>query len=184
MNSAVFIKTPKGVQEIETKANGLSTIERWVLIYIDGKRTLEDLKTLPRVNDLHGIITMLEGAGYITPLNGASASSTPLPASPVVTPVATPAVSQPAPTTSASIFRELPATFDSAKFGMAKNFMINTLNTFQGFYGVTALVRKLDHCQTHEELRSLYDEWYSAIIGTRQGLKQERTLREKLLAVL
>lgn len=60
MITAIFAKTPKGVEEVQTKANGLSMIERWVLISIDGKRTFDDLKNLPRVEDLDGILTRLE----------------------------------------------------------------------------------------------------------------------------
>ncbi|QTR45956.1 hypothetical protein J9253_18525 [Thiothrix litoralis] len=170
MTTAVFIKTPKGVEEVETKANGLAMIQRWVLISIDGKRTFADLKTLPRVNDLEGILTFLETGGYITPV------STP-------TSVGSDMAKQ-APNTALSIFRPLPATVDPKTFGMAKHFMINTLNAFCGSYGATALVRSIDQCQTHEELRALFDRWHEDIANTRQGQKQGKDLQKKLLDVL
>ncbi|MGB3916557.1 hypothetical protein J9253_18550 [Thiothrix litoralis] len=164
MPTAVFIKTPKGVEEVETKANGLSMIQRWVLISIDGKRTFEDLKTLPRVNDLSGILVLLETGGYITPVKAP--------------------VNLAPPVANLSLFRALPATFDPKTFSMAKHFMINTLNAFKGPYDATSLVRNIDHCQTHEELRALFEQWHEEIGNTRQGQKQGKDLQKKLLDVL
>ena len=168
MINTVFAKTPKGIQEVETKANRLSMMQRWVLIYADGKRTRKDFQTLPRITDLEGILAFLEDDGYITPLNTSPAGD-----------VAFAAIPQ-----KLSIFRELPAAFDPTKFNMAKNFMMNTLNTFQGLYGSTGLVRAIDHSQTHEELRTLFDQWYEALLTTRQGKKQGEDLRVKLLDVI
>ena len=174
MTITIFAKTPKGIEEVETKANGLSRLERSVLIYIDGKRTREDLKVLPRVSDeLITILGALETGGYIMP-------------KPVAPPDTRPA---PAPRTDitpakSDIFRQLPAKFEPEKFNMAKHFMINTLNFFKGQYGATSLVRRIDLCQTHEDLRTHFDVWHEVITGTKQGQKQERELREKLLAVL
>jgi hypothetical protein len=173
MTTAVFIKTPKGIEEVETKANGLSMIQRWVLISIDGKRTFEELKTLPRVNDLNSILILLETDGYITPVK-TSINVIPIPN------VATNQTADITPT----LFRTLPATFDPKQFSMAKNFMINTLNTFCGAYGVTALVSSIDHCQTHEELRALFKRWHEDIGNTRQGQKQGKDLQKKLLDVI
>jgi hypothetical protein len=62
--------------------------------------------------------------------------------------------------------------------------MVNTLNAFKGFYGATSLVRSIDHCQTHEELRDLFDAWHESISGTRQWQKQGADLQKKLLDVI
>lgn len=172
MTSMIFAKTPKGIEEVETKANGLSRLQRWVLIYIDGKRTFEELKTLPRVDDLGSILKFLEAGAYIAPINNAPNR------------VASPPAAQPISATKSSFFRELPATFDPAKFDMAKHFMINTLNFFKGQYGATNLVRSIDLCETHADLRTHFDAWHEAIASTKQGQKQEGELRKKLLAVL
>ncbi|MDX9989724.1 hypothetical protein [Thiothrix unzii] len=181
MTTAIFGKTPKGIQEVETKANGLSMIERWVLISVDGKRTFEDLKALPRVNDLNAVLTLLETGGYIRKVGSSSASVTNAAAN-TATPT-TPNTAN-AASGSATRFRELPARFDPATFNMAKNFMVNTLNAFKGFYGATSLVRSIDHCQTHEELRALFDAWHESISGTRQWQKQGADLQKKLLDVI
>lgn len=82
----VFEKTPKGQEEVKDKAHGLSMIERRVLIFINGKRTLDDLKALPRVADLDGIISLLQTEGYISETEAATAKTseqnTPAPNSP------------------------------------------------------------------------------------------------------
>ncbi|MBU1723047.1 MAG: hypothetical protein KJ892_04230 [Gammaproteobacteria bacterium] len=184
MTTAIFAKTPKGIEEVETKAHGLSRLERSVLIYVDGKRTEEDFKILPRVSaELDNILAMLESGGYITPV-GMAASPAAHPAPAVLTNNAPSPVADPVSGVTSTIFRELPATFDPAKFNMAKNFMTNTLNAFKGPYGATTLVRNIDHCQTHEELRALFDQWHEAIANTRQGQKQGKDLQAKLLDVL
>lgn len=72
---AVFEKTPKGQEEVKSKAHGLSMIERRVLIFIDGKRTLDDLKSLPRVTDLDGIIGLLQTEDYITQIEELTAKA-------------------------------------------------------------------------------------------------------------
>lgn len=157
-----FEKTTKGLDEIKNKTHGLSIIERRVLIFIDGKRTFDDLKSLPRVTDLDGIISLLETEGYITQaVVSAAPSDEPL-----------------------SPFRELPAIFQQDKFDMAKHYMTNTLNHFKGFYGATRLVREIDECQTHEELRGFYEAWCEGIEGTRAGNKRMEKLQKDLLVVL
>lgn len=172
----VFEKTLRGQEEIKNKAHGLSMVERRVLICIDGKRTFDDLKSLPRVTDLDSIISFLQTGSYIAQVAEAAASplthEIPLSGSQEQS-------GEPLPP-----FRELPATFQPDKFNMAKHYMINTLNHFKGFYGATRLVRELDNCQTHEELRGFYDAWYQGIEGTRAGKKRMDKLRKDLLDVL
>jgi len=177
MTISVYAKTPKGIQEVETKANGLSMRERWVLIYVDGKRTLEDLKVLPRVDNLMDILSQLEAGGYIEPLKTTASQNT-VSATNSHASVVSPA------SVNVLTFRPLPVRFDPDKFTMAKNFMINTLNAFKGMYGATSLVRDIDRCQTHEALRGLFDRWDEAISGTVQGKKQSADLRKKLLDVI
>lgn len=179
MTLAVFAKTQKGKDEVETKSGGLSLLVRRVLIFIDGKRTVNDLKALPKLDDLPGILQKLESEGYITQTNAAPAmptASTPAKAAP-------PAPSA-APPVSASPFRPLPAAVDPVKLQMARNFMANTLNTFVGTFGASGLINRLDRCQDHAELRALFDDWYQAIASSRQGKREADNLRQKLLEVI
>lgn len=52
----VFIKTPKGREEVDSKSGGLSLIMRRVLIFLDGKRTLREVQALPKIDDVSKLL--------------------------------------------------------------------------------------------------------------------------------
>ncbi|WP_298610769.1 hypothetical protein [uncultured Thiothrix sp.] len=186
--NAVFAKTPKGREEIDSKAGGLSLIMRRVLIFLDGKRTLSEVKALPKIDDVEQIISSLEKQGYIQLLSG-EAGTTPTPNANHVNHLlvnrvdsnTVPAFISPARN---GQFRPLPARLDAAQLKMAKNFMANTLNAFVGTFGSSALINRIERCDDHESLRAIYDDWLNAIIGTKQGRKDAENLKSKLLEVL
>lgn len=187
--NAVFIKTPKGREEIESKAGGLSLITRRVLIFLDGKRTLREIQTLPKIDDVEQIIRNLESAGYIQLVSSESTTTgsqaSPQSANPLLAnrsnPNILPAFIPPARNGN---FRPLPEHHDAAQFKMAKNFMTNTLNAFVGTFGSSALISRIDRCENHEALREIYADWLNAIMGTKQGKKDLENLKTKLLEVL
>lgn len=158
----IFAKTPKGQEEIATKSGGLSPRVRRVLIMIDGKRSVDDLRSLLQSDDLQHTLGMLEEDAYI-----AVASST---------------KGEPLPSITA--FSELPATHDPVRLQQARNFMTNTLNAFVGALGTSALLNRIEAAQSHEALRAQYDEWYHAIVMSREGRREAEALRSKLLAVI
>lgn len=166
----VFTKTRKGQEEIETKAGGLSPRVRRVLIFVDGKRTVDDLRGMLQSDDLQHTLGMLEEEGYIevgavTDADGrAAVPDAPLP-----------------PVTA---FRELPAELDKERLQKARNFMINTLNHFVGPLGANPVLENIYRCHDHEGLRGVYDAWYHAIVMSREGKRQAETLRAKLLEVI
>lgn len=185
--NAVFIKTPKGRDEIDSKSGGLSLIMRRVLIFLDGKRTLREIQTLPKIDDVEQIIHSLEKAGYIQ-LVGTNAEPTP-PATNHANPLlanrddqsSLPAFIAPALNGN---FRPLPAQTDPTQLKMAKNFMANTLTAFVGTFGSSALLNRIERCENHEALREIYTDWLNAISGTKQGKKDAEALKVKLLEVL
>ena len=61
----VFAKTPKGHEEITSKAGGLTPRVRRVLIFVDGKRTVDELRGMLQSDDLQHTLGMLEEEGYI-----------------------------------------------------------------------------------------------------------------------
>ncbi len=61
----VFAKTQKGHDEIATKAGGLSPRVRRILIFVDGKRSVEELRSMLLADDLQHTLGMLEEEGYI-----------------------------------------------------------------------------------------------------------------------
>jgi hypothetical protein len=178
--NAVFIKTPKGREEIESKTGGLSLLTRRVLIFLDGKRTLREVQALPKINDVEHIIQNLEQAGYIQLISTEPALKNDQ-ASIQVNTNGVPAFIPPARNGN---FRPLPERYDAAQLKMAKNFMANTLNAFVGTFGASALINRIERCETHEALREVYDDWLKAIMGTKQGKKDAENLKAKLLEVL
>ena len=61
----VFAKTPKGHEEITSKAGGLTPRVRRALIFVDGKRTVDELRGMLQSDDLQHTLGMLEEEGYI-----------------------------------------------------------------------------------------------------------------------
>ncbi|HPY39694.1 MAG TPA: hypothetical protein PLM98_04185 [Thiolinea sp.] len=188
MNS-VFIKTPKGREEIDSKAGGLTLIMRRVLIFLDGKRTLREVQALPKIDDVEQIISNLEKQGYIQLVSSEQGTATPQTSANHANPLlvnradsnAIPAFIPPARNGN---FRPLPAKHDAAQLKMAKNFMANTLNAFVGTFGASALINRIERCTDHESLRLIYDDWLAAIMNSKQGKKDAENLKAKLLEVL
>lgn len=63
---ATFHKTTQGLEEISTRAHGLSVRLRRCLILIDGQRTVDDLKTLLSHDNVEQMLAELQLGGYIT----------------------------------------------------------------------------------------------------------------------
>ncbi|MDE2441781.1 MAG: hypothetical protein KGP14_12220 [Betaproteobacteria bacterium] len=166
----VFVKTQKGHDEIATKAGGLSPRVRRVLIFVDGKRSVEELRTMLLADDLQHTLGMLEEEGYIEfhDLTGVGPANS-LP---------------PAQLASITAFGDLPTETDMVRLQMARNFMTNTLNAFVGSLGTSSLLERIDKSNGHQDLRELYDEWYHAIVMSRDGKREAESLRAKLLNVI
>jgi hypothetical protein len=166
----IFAKTPKGQSEITTKAGGLTPRIRRVLICIDGKRTVDELRGMLQADDLQHTLGLLEEDGYIEVAGARNEAGQALPTK---TPL--PAI---------TAFSQLPEPPDPLRQQQARNFMINTLNTFVGSLGASSLLDRLDQAQGHAGLRALYDEWYHAIVMSRDGKREAEALRTKLLQVI
>lgn len=165
--SAIFAKTAKGHAEITSKAGGLTPRIRRALIFIDGKRTVDELRSLLTADDLQITLGRLEEEGYIE-LAGKTAGGKPASGT----------------TVSITAFRALPATSDPVHLQQARNFMSNTLNAFIGTLGASSLLDRIGEAQTHEELRELFDEWFHTLVHSREGRREAETLRGKLLQVI
>lgn len=159
----IFAKTPKGLDEVASKSGGLTPRIRRVLIMVDGKRTVDDLRGMLQADDLQHTLGILEEDGYIA----MAASSAP-----------------PEPLPSITAFGDLPATPDPIRLQQARNFMGNTLKAFVGALGTSSLLDRIENAETHADLRRYYDEWYHAIVTSREGRREAESLRSKLLAVI
>ena len=165
-----FAKTPKGQAEITGKTGGLTPRQRRVLIMIDGKRTVDELRDMLQSDDLQHTLGMLEEDGYITIASVTDGAGT------------SHQLSAPLPPITA--FRDLTGTPDPVKLQQARNFMSNTLNAFVGTLGNSALLERIENAEGHLALRALYDEWYHALVMSREGKREAEALRAKLLLVI
>ena len=166
--SVIFVKTPKGVGEIEQRSGGLTPRTRRVLIMLDGKRTDDDIRAMALADDLDQTLKMLVDAGYIEPLKG------PEPAAPATAADQNPAVT----------FREIPGEPNPKEMETTKHFIMNTLKTFCGPLTHLSIYEAVQAAKTHEELRTQFAPWYDAITGTRDGRRRAADLRTDLLKVI
>ncbi|MBL8432822.1 MAG: hypothetical protein J0M01_12560 [Dechloromonas sp.] len=166
----VFAKTPKGHEEITSKAGGLTPRVRRALIFVDGKRTVDELRGMLQSDDLQHTLGMLEEEGYIAV--GAVVGPSGVASAP------------PAALAPITAFGELPAAPDAVRLQQARNFMGNTLKAFVGALGTSSLLDRIENAAGHTGLRGLYDEWYQAITASRDGRREAESLRAKLLLVI
>lgn len=168
--SAVFTKTELGREELANRSGRLTPRQRRVLIFIDGKHTVEDLREMAAADDLSHTLGMLEEEGFIELVGVKGNDDTIVPNT--------------GPLPSITSFQPLPESFDSKRFEMAKNFMINTIKMFCGGYAHLTLQTQIHDAGTHEQLREHYDLWYRAIVDTREGRRRSEELRENLLKII
>lgn len=163
----VFAKTPQGAEEIEKRTGGLTPRVRRVLIMIDGRRTVEDLRAMALADDLSHTLGQLEEAGYIAMLSQPDAQPQPDGGLGGVT-----------------TFRPAPAVPDARELDMARNFIINSLKTFCGPHTHLSIVEAAFAARTHEALREQFGPWFNAIVETRDGRRRAEELRSQLLKVI
>jgi hypothetical protein len=167
---AVFAKTTKGQNEITTKSGGLTPRVRRVLIMIDGKKTVDELRAMLQADDLQHTLGMLEEGGYIELISDSAPNNN---------------VTQAAQASkSITAFSALPESADPVRLQQARNFMLNTLKAFVGSLGTTNLLDRIENANGHEGLRLIYDEWYHSIVMSREGRQEAEALRTKLLQII
>ncbi|SBT07317.1 conserved hypothetical protein [Candidatus Accumulibacter aalborgensis] len=72
---------------------------------------------------------------------------------------------------------------DDERLGMARNFMLNTLDAFVGM-AASSLIARVEGSPSIEELRHLFSEWHDAIALSGDGRKRLDELEAKLAALL
>lgn len=169
--AVVFAKTPKGHDEITTKAGGLTPRVRRVLIFVDGKKTVEDLRGMLQSDDLQHTLGMLEEEGYIE-------------VSAVVDEKGQAATVPDGPLPSITAFRPMPEPANPKELEMAKNYMMNSLKAFVGPYSHLSIVEAVFAARNHAELREQYGPWFAAVTETTQGKRRAEHLRAELLKVI
>ena len=168
----VFAKTQKGHEQLTAKSGGLTPRQRRVLIMVDGKRTVDELREMLLADDLQHTLGLLEESGFIE-IGGLKDVET--------------GATQPAPTDplqAITAFRHAPQPPNPKELELARNFIQNTLKTFCGPFAHLHIVEAAFAAQTHEELRLQFDPWFHAVVQTREGRRRAEELRTMLLKVI
>ena len=171
--SASFAKTEIGQREIQTRSLGLAPLVRRLLVLVDGQKTGKDLAVFAGGTEVEPILQELLDRGCVE----AKARSRP-------------AESAPAQDTKASSDDGATAGLPDAsprspsENEMARNFMINTVNTIFGQHSRLSLIETIARAKGTDELRMAYLSWLKAMEEDRIGAKRLPELREKLLKVL
>ncbi|MFW5332982.1 hypothetical protein [Hydrogenophaga sp. ZJX-1] len=189
LTTAVYAKTAVGQQEIQTRSLGLSPLVRRILVLVDGKRSGSELAPFLSGNgDIEEILGQLltldcvEAQARTKPMaSQAAAAPAPAPAA-----TATSTATNEGVESSSSEIPGLPSAGSrSAKDNeMARNFMINSVNSIIGQNMRVSLVHDIFHAETTEQLRVVYHAWASSMSNHGMGAKRLPELREKLFKVL
>lgn len=170
LTTLVFAKTEIGQQEIQSRALGLPPKVRSALILVDGRRTGRDLQALVGEEAVPAL-EQLMAQGCIRSTGTAEPAQ---------------AAAVPGQSEADAGFSVLPPpeSRDAKAFEMARNFMMNTVNTIFGQNMRLTLIETIHACKTVQELRQAYPLWAEAMESNRAGAKRLPEMREKLFAVL
>jgi len=180
LTTAVYAKTDIGQQEIQTRSLGLTPLVRRILVLVDGKKSGSELAAfVAGIGDIEEILKQLLAHGCVE-AQARKAVAAPAPAA--LAAQAAPAAQDAA---SADVPGLPPAESRTAKDNeMARNFMINSVNSIIGQNTRISLVNDIFHAQTTEQLRTVYHAWATSMSGHGMGAKRLPELREKLFKVL
>lgn len=180
---SIYMKTPRGQEELDHRSHALGLRARRLLILIDGQRPAAELARLSGDAELEARLAMLAEQGFIARADGAAATK-PAGASPALASAAARAPSAPMRSAPAAQPAAAPAGAGAGNLELARDFMMNTLRTFNGPYGKLDLVKRIHASSAREELRAMFDEWLRAISESRIGRKRADELSARLLEVL
>ncbi|WP_372660226.1 hypothetical protein [Hydrogenophaga sp.] len=181
--ASVFAKTAAGQQEIQSRALGLPPIVRRILVLVDGQRSGKDLAPFATGSDILSIMEQLIAQGCVEVKERIQVA---------LAPAAGPAATDTSPAAGGvgagadGYLASLPdaATRTAADAEMARNFMINTVNTVFGQNMRLTLIQSIFEAKGTEGLRKAYLSWAESMASSRIGEKRLPELREKLSKVL
>lgn len=155
--SQIYVKTPKGIEEMNNRSFGLPPDTWKLLAALSGKRRRSELAEFLPDSDCESLLATLIAGEFIVPLD----------------------------TGAEPIRRERfePPKDEEQRFEMAKNFMRNSALAFLGSLG-SGFVSQVDKCHNLEELRQQFQSWREAIMMSSDGRKQAAELSMRLAALL
>lgn len=180
LTTAVYAKTALGQQEIQSRALGLAPLVRRLLVLVDGKRSGADLAVfLSGQDDVEAVLEQLLERGCVeAQVRSKAPAATPSPEAPSAAPEGG--------TAGTVEMMGLPPAESRSKNDneMARNFMINSVNSIIGQNMRISLVHDIFKAETTEQLRKVYHAWGASMSNHGMGAKRLPELREKLFKVL
>lgn len=170
MSKVVFRKTTQGKEEMTTRTNTFTPRVRRILILVDGKRTVDQLRELALADDLTHTLALLEESGLIEVDSAPGSSGV--------------AASPSAPLPAVHAFRDNPPPHDPMRLQLSRNFMNNTIRAFLGTVGTSGILARIEQATTLEGLRDCFAEWHYLLMTSRDGRREAEALREKLLETI
>ncbi len=174
--TVVFAKTAAGQKEIQDRSIGLTLLQRRLLLLMNGQRRLSELSELMPGQDLQPLLQTLQEKACVEQVSSplrrtANAEST---------------TDGKASSAAANSMSGLPPADQrtTAQNEMARNFMINTINTVFGQYTRLTLIETISHANGTDGLRQAYFMWSSALEENRVGAKRLPDFQSQLFKVL
>jgi hypothetical protein len=174
--SASFSKTEVGQREIQSRSLGLAPLVRRLLVLIDGNKTGRDLAVFAGGVEVVPLLQELLDKGCVEAKVRARHAEEKAAAS----------AAEAEGAARAGATEGLPeaSTRSASDNEMARNFMINTVNTVFGQHSRLTLIETISRAKGTDELRLAYLSWLQAMESDRIGTKRLPELREKLFKVL
>lgn len=152
-----YVKTPKGIEEMNSRSFGLPPDAWKMLALLNGRRRRNELAEFMPHSDCESLLATLEAGDFIVLLESTVES--------------------------ARHKRFEPPKDEAERFEMAKNFMRNSALAFLGSMG-SGFISQVDNCQNFEELRQQFQHWREALLLSNDGRKQVGELSMRLAALL
>jgi hypothetical protein len=197
--SSLYVKTPKGIAEIEHRSHGVSARQRKLLILIDGKRDEKDLAAMFPGADASAILASLLDEGYVKLLAPAPppapqpvAQKSVAPKSAVPQPVAPKSVA-PQPIAPRPVAPRAMTGNEAERFAQARQFMISTTRAHISLNDPSlinqlgesvSLISHLEACADLDALREQLNPWREVLKLSREGRKDMADLEKKLVPLL
>lgn len=170
MSKVVFRKTAKGTEEMANRTQSFTPRVRRILILVDGKRTVEQLRELAAADDLTHSLALLEESELIEVASAPAVNGKSAPVNAPLPPI--------------NAFMDNPPADDPLRLQLSRNFMANTIKAFAGVVGTSGLLTRIEGAATLVELRECFGEWHNVIVLSRDGRREAEALREKLLKTI
>ena len=157
--NSIYRKTDAGVAEIQSRALGLRTELRRLLILTDGTATVAKLAAFVRAAEIESLVTELEQRGLVVTGTNAAASG-----------FGSLAAAEPPPLTDVKVTpsTNVPARTDNlleptaAQMLAVRRTAVSTLHAFLGRDAVN-LVSKIERCSNANEMRAAVNEVRQAL---------------------